>query len=354
MKSFQVKNGLWNFIKKLANLNLSIFILFLIAIFSILGSIIEQDQSLSYYQINYPLSNSKLSFINWKLINSLGLDHIFYTWWFMSILLIFIMTLLSCTFFTQLPSLKNARRWKFIYSISSQAEKFAFEESYKLVNNSVIVMTYSLLRSNFFIFCQNRSLYGYKGLYGRISPIFVHFSIVTVLAGSILSFLFGFVAQEIVPNGEVFHIRHIVNSGPFSTLPSNIFVRVENFHLDYNFDGSIKQFISNISLLSNNNRKITSRVISVNHPLHYHNLTFYQTDWQLNALKINLSNGIILQAKLIKTNLNGKNCWLCSIPLGQDKQVFFVLFNLNDPIICLLYTSPSPRDQRGSRMPSSA
>ena len=26
----------------------------------------------------------------------------------------------------------------------------------------------------------------------------------------------------------------------------------------------------------------------------------------------------------------------------------------NNPIICLLYTSPSPRDQRGSRMPSSA
>jgi len=24
------------------------------------------------------------------------------------------------------------------------------------------------------------------------------------------------------------------------------------------------------------------------------------------------------------------------------------------PIVCLLYTSPSPRDQRGSRMPSSA
>ena len=26
----------------------------------------------------------------------------------------------------------------------------------------------------------------------------------------------------------------------------------------------------------------------------------------------------------------------------------------NDPWTCLLYTSPSPRDQRGSRMPSSA
>ena len=27
---------------------------------------------------------------------------------------------------------------------------------------------------------------------------------------------------------------------------------------------------------------------------------------------------------------------------------------INEPIGCLLYTSPSPRDQRGSRMPSSA
>ena len=29
-------------------------------------------------------------------------------------------------------------------------------------------------------------------------------------------------------------------------------------------------------------------------------------------------------------------------------------FNDGELLICLLYTSPSPRDQRGSRMPSSA
>ena len=28
--------------------------------------------------------------------------------------------------------------------------------------------------------------------------------------------------------------------------------------------------------------------------------------------------------------------------------------NVNEQDVCLLYTSPSPRDQRGSRMPSSA
>ena len=50
---------------------------------------------------------------------------------------------------------------------------------------------------------------------------------------------------------------------------------------------------------------------------------------------------------------------------GLDKEPFVIaqndtldsiaLNNSNDPFnVCLLYTSPSPRDQRGSRMPSSA
>ena len=35
-------------------------------------------------------------------------------------------------------------------------------------------------------------------------------------------------------------------------------------------------------------------------------------------------------------------------------KINFEIENLRSNNICLLYTSPSPRDQRGSRMPSSA
>ena len=34
--------------------------------------------------------------------------------------------------------------------------------------------------------------------------------------------------------------------------------------------------------------------------------------------------------------------------------LYFTMLNHNKRSVCLLYTSPSPRDQRGSRMPSSA
>ena len=38
----------------------------------------------------------------------------------------------------------------------------------------------------------------------------------------------------------------------------------------------------------------------------------------------------------------------------RSKNVILACYNMMIPYICLLYTSPSPRDQRGSRMPSSA
>ena len=333
MLTFTFKNFLWNFLKKLANLNLSIFILFVISLFCLLGSLIEQDQTLLYYQANYPISDRTILTFNWKLIYYLGLDHIFQTWWFILIIIIFILTLLSCTFFTQLPSLKNARRWKFIYNKNYRNPDLPFTNNYSLNNNSLLAMIYSLVYSGFFVFGQNYSVYSHRGLYGRISPIVVHFSIVTILVGSMFSLLSGFVAQEIVPNGELFHIRNIVHSGILSRFPTDIFCRIDNFDIQYNFDGSIKQFFSKLSFISTKNKLLLSKKIAVNKPLNYRNLIFYQTNWEVNVLKIRLNHNNVIQKNLFKTTINNKNCWLCGVFLDDYKQVFFAVFDLNNPIV---------------------
>ena len=50
--------------------------------------------------------------------------------------------------------------------------------------------------------------------------------------------------------------------------------------------------------------------------------------------------------------------WVERTPEGytahRDETVFISKLLVAEGTICLLYTSPSPRDQRGSRMPSSA
>nr|YP_010619016.1 cytochrome c biogenesis protein ccs1 [Pterosiphonia complanata]WAX03029.1 cytochrome c biogenesis protein ccs1 [Pterosiphonia complanata] len=321
------KNFIWKSLRKLANLNFAIFVLLMIAFCCVLGSIIEQDKSLLYYQMNYSYYYS--------FIVLFGLDHVFRTWWFIFISSIFIFSLLACTFFTQLPSLKNARRWKFVYnSIIFNTHKYDLQninQSYYSFTNII----YSLIRLNFFIFCKNNSLYSYKGLYGRIAPIFVHFSITAILLGSVFSFLFSFVVQEIIPKGEVFHLKNIIHGGFYSQLPADMIFRVNDFYINYNFNGSIKQFFSSLSVYFHNYLVLSSKIISVNKPLRFFSVTFYQTDWRIDAARINIGLSNYLQKKFVKTNINGKNCWLSIVSINDKNSLFFVLFSLdNNLLIC--------------------
>ena len=55
---------------------------------------------------------------------------------------------------------------------------------------------------------------------------------------------------------------------------------------------------------------------------------------------------------LLIVNEEGK---LMNLPLNPEATLLWrMTFTKDKYVTCLLYTSPSPRDQRGSRMPSSA
>lgn len=320
-----VKNFFWKFFKRMANLNLSLFILLLIALFCCLGSVIEQDQTFRYYQLNYHSYGS--------VILLLGLDHTFRSWWFISVIFMFLISLIACTFSTQLPSLKNARRWKFIYKNNYLDADNYFTDDNFTVNYSFTNIIYSLMRSSFFVFCRCRSIYSYKGLYGRVAPIFVHFSIVAILFGSIYSFLFSSVLQEIIPSGETFHIKNILNAGFYSRLPSNLMIHIDDFYISYSSIGSIEQFFSKVFLYSDNKKIDSSITIFVNNPLNVRQFTIYQTDWLVNALRMKLGESYTIQKDLRKTNINGKVCWLSNLYLDNGKQIFFVIFDLNDTVL---------------------
>ena len=75
--------------KSIADLRFAIFILLIIASFSIIGTVIEQDQSIETYKLNYPLTNKIFGFLSWDLIIQLGLDHIYKTWLFITLIFLF-------------------------------------------------------------------------------------------------------------------------------------------------------------------------------------------------------------------------------------------------------------------------
>nr|QCI05410.1 cytochrome c biogenesis protein ccs1 [Crouania attenuata] len=327
-----IKNRLWRLVKKIANLNFSIFLLLIIAICIAIGSIIEQDKSVIYYQINYPIDFNHTFIFNWRLINALGLDHLYSTWWFLFIIIILGCSLIICTFSSQLPSLRNARQWNFFNYNTLPSDTNNTKNLYK---NSLSNLNYSLSMQNYYIFHKKYSVYAYKGLYGRIAPIIVHIAMIITLFGFILSFLSGFIVQEMIPNGEIGHFKNVIQSGIQSWAPVNLVYKIDAFSITYNKDNSIKQFFSNISIFNNRYQLLTKQMISVNHPLKFRNLTFYQTDWNINAIRIKLSNNILFQRKLFRLQMNSRSAWLSILPLDSQTFIFIYIINLKDP--CLIF-----------------
>ena len=91
------KNFLGFTLRRLANLKFAIVLLFLIGLIISVGTIIEQNQSLSYYKLNYPEITPIFGFIDWRFIVFFNLNKIYTSYWFLVLLFVFASSLISCT-----------------------------------------------------------------------------------------------------------------------------------------------------------------------------------------------------------------------------------------------------------------
>nr|YP_010986059.1 cytochrome c biogenesis protein [Polyopes affinis]WOL36977.1 cytochrome c biogenesis protein [Polyopes affinis] len=323
------RNIVWYILKIIGSLNFAIVLLLLIASISVLGTVVEQDQNLLYYQINYPIDESSFFSFNWHTITFFRLDHLYSNWWFLSIIFLFFLSLMICTFSRQLPSLNNSRNWKFLHKENSMKKFKVFKSfDYKSISNII----YALHNRHYYVFHKGNSIYAYKGLVGRIAPIFVHFSIILTLIGAMFGLFGGFIVQKMIPEDEIFHIDNVIKSGIQSKLPYNIIGHVNDFDIDYNYDGSIKQFFSSISLLDSQRQDLVTKRISVNSPLQFRNLTFYQTDWRINSLRFRIGNAPIMQKGFNLLQSGNKSIWFCNLPLNTDQSMNIVITGLQSNI----------------------
>jgi cytochrome c biogenesis protein len=302
----------------LADLRLAIMLLLAIALFSISGTVIEQGQSLAFYQANYPENPALFGFLTWKVLLALGLDHVYRTWWFLSILILFGSSLTACTFTRQFPALKAARNWKF-YKEPRQFEKLAL--SAELETGSLTSLSQLLEKRRYKVFQEGESLYARKGIIGRIGPIIVHASMLIILAGAIWGALTGFIAQEMVPSGNTFQVKNIVDAGPLAApqIPKDWSVRVNRFWIDYTATGGIDQFYSDLSVLDNQGKEVDKQKIYVNKPLRYRGVTLYQTDWGIAAVQVRLNKSPIFQIPMAQLDTGGKGrIWGTWIPTKPD------------------------------------
>ncbi len=303
------------FLKNLANLQLAIILLFVIGCIIAIGTIIEQDQSLTFYKENYSETAPLFGFLTWKIIKFFNFDKIYTTWWFLTLLCLFGSSLLACTFTTQLPSIKTFKLWKFITS-KPQYNNLSISETTNLEFSNAVAYNCNTKRYHFFR--QSNKGYAYSGLLGRVAPVVVHGSIILLLLGSTLNSFGGYTAQEIIPRGEVFHIQNLTQFGSLSYIPQDFSCRINNFWITYTKESKTDQFYSDLSLLDQNGKELKRKIVFVNEPLIYKDTVLYQTDWDIVGLKLRLDNNQAFQIPLKRITKGGNRFWFGSLNLNTE------------------------------------
>jgi cytochrome c biogenesis protein len=307
----------------LSNLPFAITILLIIAGLSIFGTVIEQNQSLEFYKENYPENRAVFGILNWQIIKLFNFDDVYRSWWYLSFLILLGISLITCSFTQQLPMLKIAKNWRFLKK-KQQLRNIDIKIKVGETNFSSIV--FGLNKETYNIFHQKDSMYCYKGIIGRLAPIFVHISIIQIFFGAFVGAFFGYGGQEMIPKTETFHLQNVINAGYFSKTPIKISLRVNNFWIDYAENSAISQFYSDISLVNNKGEEVRRKIISVNNPLHFKDITLYQSDWDIVGVRGKVIGGkeqMQYQAKKIKTA--GGNRWLSQIKLSAKEEVNNIL-----------------------------
>jgi cytochrome c biogenesis protein len=302
----------------LADLRLAILLLLAIALFSIVGTVIEQGETLDFYQTNYPEHPALFGFLTWKVILVAGLDHVYRTWWFLALLILFGSSLTACTFKRQLPAFRwFSRTWNF-YTQPRQFQKFAL--SAELPDVTLESVTAVLQKRRYRVFERDHALYAHKGIVGRIGPVVVHVGMLVILLGAILGAMTGFFAQEMVPSGETFQIKHVFDAGPWAQAQiPHWSVKVNRFWIDYTPEGAIDQFYSDLSVLDEEGHDVARKTIHVNEPLRHRGVTLYQADWAIAAVRIRLNNSPILQLPMAQLDTGGKGrLWGTWIPTDPN------------------------------------
>jgi cytochrome c biogenesis protein len=305
-------------IPALANLQFAIALLLVIAVVSISGTVIEQGQGLNFYQTNYPEKPALFGFLTWKVLLTAGLDHVYRTWWYLGLLVLFGASLLSCTIKRQWPALKWFSRDQKLYSRPQQFQKFALSTQVQGANlddlvNQLTAKKYKIVR-------EGDRLYARKGIAGRLGPIIVHASMILILLGGVIGALTGFIAQEMIPSGQTFSINNITDAGPYAAnqVPKDWSVKVNRFWIDYLPTGEINQFYSDLSVLDKAQKEVDRQTIHVNKPLKHKGVTLYQASWSVAGIKVRFNNSPELYFPMGQLKGMGGQLWGTFVPTKPD------------------------------------
>lgn len=270
-KSFS--DRVWDFF---CSLKLTIILLLLLALTSIIGTVIQQNAPAADYIREYGQSNYEL-FVKLQFID------MYHSTWFIGILALFSVNLICC-------SIKNfPRAWKFLrqpmlvagsgilngslnkaeYNSKESKQQIA-ERLSGLLKKEIGKPTLTEKEGKLYLFAQ-------KGIYSRFGAYITHLSILIVMAGAIIGNIWGFKAYVNIVEGS--SVNQVLSRNGTLPIDLGFTVRCDDFDVSYYPNSNRPKDYNSDLVILENGQEILRKRIEVNDPLTYKGITFYQSSY---------------------------------------------------------------------------
>ncbi len=269
-------SGLWEFF---CSLKLTVTLLILLAVTSIIGTIIQQNLSPEQYLQVY-------SATTYRVLHTLNFFDMYHSWWFMTLLGLFSINLIACSI-KRFPRVWKTVREPVLVPGDALYRTFSNMEEH-LVKTPVAEVRDQLalfVRKNFAAAVVTEDgekvhLFAQKAAYARFGVYITHCSILIIFIGAILGSLWGFKGYVSILEGN--SVEAVQPRSGREPIPLGFKVRCDAFSVSFyeGSEGRPKEFRSVLSVIENGQTVIKNRPVIVNDPLTYKGITFYQSSYQ--------------------------------------------------------------------------
>ena len=316
----------WDF---LASIKLAVVVFAVLALTSIIGTIIEQNaEPEKNIKLLTKLFGASAAPTLFKIFESLGFMDMYHSWWFITILLFFSANLIICSF-DRLPKIMKLVREPIKPLAEDHFKSFGIKREITLKGRPEAareMVIDAVKRAIGFTLSEAKEERGYqlfaqKGNVTRLGVYITHFSILVILIGAVIGIFFGFKGFVNVPEGRSYPVafsrtapldptaeadrENILNAieasqGDLSRVSGRLgidqgslksklrrygihllgfSVRCDDFHVDYYGNSDMPKAYKSWLTIIKDGKEVMKKTIEVNDPLKYEGVTFYQSSY---------------------------------------------------------------------------
>jgi cytochrome c biogenesis protein len=299
-----------------ASVKFAVVIFSAIALTSIVGTVVEQNaQPEKNLKILAKMFGEGAAPSIYSVLDKLGFMDMYHSWWFVSFLLLFAANLVVCSL-DRLP-----RIWKLVREPirplpDEHIEKMSIKRTITLKGKHPNVKNHAAQAVRHIGFRPSEAasekgvqFFAEKGNFSRLGVYITHLSILVIMAGAIIGLYFGFNGWLPLGEGETSSVAYKDHD---KQIPLGFDIRCDNFQVDFYGESDMPKAYKSWLTVLKDGREVMSKVITVNDPLRYQGITFYQSSFGTipdsfarGVLKLGLvsKNG---QSQEIQTGIGGQ------------------------------------------------